>query len=232
MPPASAITSVIRRWRPRSMPLTTDRMSADAGTWAATRSTVSRRCADGVANTTRPVASARAEGSWLARIPAGRSMPGSRASLRRVSAMRAAVSGEWHRSVTGSRWATIAASVVPHAPAPMTATRAGASPNPERDPSAARHQPFLARGARAPRKLRPDLVTEDESDRGPVEAVGIAQPVLEVAPVREVDRRRVRREEHERRRRDGRLGRVDGSSSGVRGPRPAASARWRPRRDG
>ena len=37
--------------------------------------------------------------------------------------IRAAVSGEWHRSVTGSARATSLARVVPQAPAPMTATR-------------------------------------------------------------------------------------------------------------
>ena len=67
-------------------------------------------------------------------------MPGSRASFRRSSRMRAAVSGEWHRSVTGSRWARIAASVVPQAPAPTTATRAGASFE-EAEPSAAAIRP-------------------------------------------------------------------------------------------
>ena len=41
----------------------------------------------------------------MPRIAAGRSMPGRRASLRRASRMRAAVSGEWLTSVTGSRWA-------------------------------------------------------------------------------------------------------------------------------
>jgi hypothetical protein len=48
--------------------------------------------------------------------------PGSRASFRPVAAIRAAVSGEWLRSVTGSIRATTLASVVPHAPAPTTAT--------------------------------------------------------------------------------------------------------------
>ena len=39
------------------------------------------------------------------------------------ASISAATSAEWHSSVTGSRRATIAASVVPHAPAPTTATR-------------------------------------------------------------------------------------------------------------
>src|SRR4051794_5630169 len=56
--------------------------------------------------------------------------------------------------------------------------------------------------------LLADLLAEDQPDRRPVKAVRLAQPVLQVAAVREVDRRRIRREEHERRRRDGRLGHV------------------------
>ena len=72
---------------------------------------------------TRSVASRSAAGSAVAITPGGRSTPGSRASFRPVSRIRAAVSGEWHSSVTGSTRATTRASVVPHAPAPTTATR-------------------------------------------------------------------------------------------------------------
>ena len=122
-PAASATTSLIRRRLPRSRPFTTDSRSAAGSRNGATAPTVVRRCADGAANSTRSVASRSAAGSAVATTPVGRSMPGSRASLRPVSRIRAAVSGEWHSSVTGSIRATTRASVVPHAPAPTTATR-------------------------------------------------------------------------------------------------------------
>ena len=122
--------------------------------------------------------------------------------------------------MTGSIRATTRASVVPHAPAPTTATRGPAispsasaglarpdAPPPPRgplpDPTGA------LRELLATRQLDRGAVAEDEPDRRPVEAEPLAQPVLEVAPVAEVDGRRVRGEEHEGRRRDGGLGRVE-----------------------
>ena len=150
--PASAMTWVIRRWVLGSMPFTTDSTAAVAGRCPAARSSVSRTWVDGTATTTRSIASAIAAGSSVARIASGRSMPGRRASLRRVSRIRAAVSGEWLTSVTGSRWARMAASVVPQAPAPRTATRAGAPANREdaSRPLGAAHQ---LRRLRATRRL-------------------------------------------------------------------------------
>ncbi len=122
-PAASATTSLIRSSVTRSSPLTTDNKSASGASCRARPSTVARRCADGAAKMTRSVASRSAAGSAVAITVAGSSTPGSRASFRPVAAIRAAVSGEWHRSVTDSTRATSRASVVPHAPAPTTATR-------------------------------------------------------------------------------------------------------------
>ena len=120
---ASAMTSLMRNRLPRSRPLTTDTTSAVGPRNGATFTTVPRRCAEGVAKITRSVASARAAASAVAVTVRGRSTPGSRASFRPVATIRAAVSGEWHSRLTGSSRATSRASVVPHAPAPTTATR-------------------------------------------------------------------------------------------------------------
>ena len=53
----------------------------------------------------------------------GRSTPGRRRAFWPVALIAAAVSAEWQTSVTGSTRAMTLASVVPHAPAPTTATR-------------------------------------------------------------------------------------------------------------
>ncbi len=127
IPPASAITSLIRSSVRRSRPLTTDSTSAEGGSTPASVVIVERTWADGTATMTRSLASPMAARSAVARSPSGRSTPGSRASFRPVAAIRAAVSGEWHSRVTGSVRATSLARVVPQAPAPTTATL-GAGP--------------------------------------------------------------------------------------------------------
>ena len=66
---------------------------------------------------------------------------------------------------------------------------------------------FARRRRAAARTRRP--LAEHEPDRRAEETERLAQPVLEVAPVAEVDRARLAGEEHERRRRDGHLRRVE-----------------------
>src|SRR6266550_1465157 len=61
----------------------------------------------------------------------------------------------------------------------------------------------------ATRQLDRFAIAEDELDRGPVKAELLTQPVLEIAPIREMDRGRVVGEEHERRWRNSRLGSVE-----------------------
>ncbi len=128
-PPAASTTWLIRSRVSRSSPLTTDSRSASGARCGATDAVTVRRCADGAAKITRSVASASTAGSAVARTVGGRSTPGNRDSLRPVSRIRAAVASLWHSRVTGSTRATRRASVVPHAPAPMTATR-GPPPSP------------------------------------------------------------------------------------------------------
>ena len=233
-PPASAITSLIRRCVPRSMPLTTDSRSARAATSGATAATVSRRCADGTAKTTRSVAAASAAGSAVARMPVGQVDP---------------------------RQAPLVAGASPRSGPPSPGSGTGASPAPagRRSPRAScprrrrrrrRRAADRLHAARSDRGRLPcpahqrapgarraalrgpllaDLLAEHEPDRRPVEAVRLAQPVLEVPPVGEVDRRGVAWRRTRTSAAPRRPGWRTGSSRACRGRRPAASAR-RPRR--
>ena len=146
IPAPSAMTSLIRSSVPRSRPLTTDRTSALGARYGAHAAAVVRRWADGAANRTRSVASASA--AAIRRGEDGR---------RQVDARQAALvpargvdrprpsppSGT--RSVTGSTRAMTRASVVPHAPAPTTATRgpsiSGSSPADRASGAGARRRP-------------------------------------------------------------------------------------------
>ena len=110
--------------------------------------------------------------------------------------------------------ARCSASVVPQAPAPTTARRAW------RPSSGALRAADLARapslrcswplGAWPVARLRslflPRALADDQPQRRAVEAERLAKPVLEVAPVAEVDARRAAGEEHEGRRLDLRPG--------------------------
>ena len=126
------------------------------------------------------------------------------------------------------------ASVVPHAPAPTTATRGPAISA----PCVAARLPHSARPARrghrrasqllAARQLHRRPVTKDQSDRRPVEAEPIAQLVLEVAPVAEMDRRGIRGEEDEGRRARRQPGSHRTASAGGRGRAAAAFDQWPP----
>ncbi len=116
------MTSLIRSNVPASSPFTTESTSASGAMCGATRATTERRCRDGVAKITRS-AVAMSAGSADAMRSSGSSTPGSRRSFRCVLEISAAVSALWHSRTTGSRFATMAARVVPHAPAPTTATR-------------------------------------------------------------------------------------------------------------
>ena len=174
----------------------------------------------------------RGEGGRIGRRDegrSGRSTPGSRALVAtRSSRIRAAVSGEWRQErdrlgpgdERGERRPPGAGADDRDAGGASAISVAGGSvPRPCRAAACAT--------VAFDRRLRGSL-TEARSRKTsrigvPSNPNVVAQPVLEVAPIREVDRRRVRCEEHERRRRDGRLRGVE-----QLGPLAADGRRRRP----
>ena len=97
------MTSLIRRSVPRSRPLTTDSTSALGARYGAQPSTVVRRWRRRGGEDRRGPSRRRApRDRRSATTRAGQVDAGQARSLRPVAAIRAAVSGEWQSSVTGS----------------------------------------------------------------------------------------------------------------------------------
>ena len=219
---------LIRSSVPRSRPLTTDRTSAVARDG-------SRRRARPSARRWRRRAPRRRRGRPRARSARlGRDLEPRRAARspaaavvrrdRRDAGARPS-RREWAtRTVTGSRCATRIGRASCPTRRCRRPRRAGGGHRPAARPSAAARPLACAIARRRPgraglgaaaagppraRQLDRAPLAEDEPDRRAVEAERLAQPVLEVAPVAEVDRARLAGEEHERRRRDRRLGGVE-----------------------